>query len=122
MVTIVEKSNGKRLPPWKVADISFHAEEERRASFNHLVHLAHVVPERERKKWDGKDLFEPGEIFYVSSPNGESLERTPHVYNEPVVDLGDHYEILDRKTNKLVRRVTHAIIIPGKTLEARSTR
>ena len=114
MVTVVEKSNGKRLSPWEIANVSFHAEEEGRARYNELLHSAHVVPERERKKWHGKDLFEPGEIFYINSPTGEGSERMPHVYHEPIVDLGDHYAILDKKTNKLVRRVTHAIVVPKK--------
>ena len=116
MVTIVEKSNGRRLPPWKVADMSFHAGEERRASLNELVHSAHIVPEGDRKKWNGMDVFEPGEIFYINTPTGEGPERTPNVYHEPVVALGDHYEVLDRKTNKLVRKVTHAIVVPKKSV------
>ena len=112
MVTIVEKSNGKRLSSWEIANVSFHLEEEERARHNELVHSAHVVPEKDRKKWNGKDIFEPGEIFYVKTATGESPERTPHVYHQPVVDLGDHYEVLDKKSNRLVRRVTHAIIVP----------
>ena len=114
MVTIVEKSNGKRLSSWEIANVSFHLEEEERARRNELVHSAHVVPEKDRKKWNGKDIFEPGEIFYVKTTTGEGPEKAPHVYHQPVVDLGDHYEILDKKSNRLVRRVTHAIIVPKK--------
>ena len=114
MVTVVEKSNGKRLSPWEIANVSFHAEEEVRARHNELVDSAHIVPEKDRKKWNGMDVFEPGEIFYINTPTGEGPERTPSVYHEPVVALGDHYEVLDRKTNKLVRKVTHAIVVPKK--------
>ena len=114
MVSVVEKSNGKRLSPWEIANVSFHAEEEARARQNELVQSAHFVSEKERKKWNGKDLFEPGEIFLTSNPSNESSQKIANVYHEPVVSFGDHYEVLDRKTNKLVRKLTHAIVIPKR--------
>lgn len=114
MVTMVEKSHGKRLHPWETANVSFHAEEEVRVRNIELVQSAHLVPENYRKKWNGKDLFDPGEIFYINTPTGEGPERIPHVFHEPVVALGDHYEVLDKKTNRLVRKVTHAIVVPRR--------
>ena len=115
MVTVVEKSNGKRLSPWEIANVSFHAEEEARARHNELIHSARLVPEQYRKKWNGKDLFEPGEIFFINTPTDKGPQKIPHVYHESVVDFGDHYEVVDEKTHKLVRKLTHAIVVPKKS-------
>ncbi|HZY46520.1 MAG TPA: hypothetical protein VFE96_01870 [Candidatus Bathyarchaeia archaeon] len=109
MVTVVEKSNGKRLAPWEVANASFHAGEEVRSRKIELVRSARLVPAEQRKKWNGKDLFEPGEIFYMSP--GKGLEKTAHVFPEPVVDFGDHFGVLDRKENKIRHRLTSAIAV-----------
>lgn len=111
MVTPIQKSDGKRLHPWEIANVSFHAEEEERARHQAIVRSARLVPQEQRKKWNGKDLFEPGEIFFMTMPTGKGPQRVPHVYTEPVVDVGDHYEVLDRKTNKLYRRLTSAIAV-----------
>ena len=53
---IITKANGKRLKPWKIADTVFHAEETIRAEHLELIKKAHLVPEPERKKLNGKDV------------------------------------------------------------------
>ena|SRR2546427_6380662 len=63
---ITTKANGKLLKPWKIAETVFHAEETVRAEHLELVQKAHLVPEPERKKHDGKDIFQPGEVFFIT--------------------------------------------------------
>lgn len=111
MVSVISKANGKRLHPWEIANASFHAEEEVRAKYIELIHSAHRIPPENRKKWNGHDLYEPGEIFDM--PIEEGQEKTPHVYMEPVIDVSGHFEVLDRKTNRL-HKLTAAIPVRKK--------
>ena len=103
---ITTKSNGKLLKPWKIAETIFHAEETTRTEHLHLIEKAHLVPQSERKKLDGKDIFEPGEIFFMTMPTG----KVPHVHWRPIVDCGEYYRFLN-PDGTLGERVTSAITV-----------
>jgi hypothetical protein len=104
------KANGKRLKPWKAAETVFHAEEIVRAEHLELVQKAHLVPESERKKHDGKDIFEPGEVFFITMETEKGPIKIAHVHWRPVVDCGDHYRFLN-SNGTLGERVTSAIAV-----------
>lgn len=103
---ITVKADGKRLKPWKIAETVFHAEETVRAEHVDLVQRAHLVPQSERKKHDSKDIFEPGEVFFMSMPTG----KIPHVHWRPVVDCGEYYRFLN-PDGTLGERMTSAITV-----------
>ena len=107
---ITMKANGKRLKPWKAAETVFHAEEIVRAEHLELVHKAHLVPQLERKKLNGRDVFEPGEVFFMTMPTEKGDMRVPHVHWRPVVDCGEHYRFLN-PDGTLGDRVASAIVV-----------
>ena len=111
---ITMKADGKRLKPWKIADTVFHAEETVRAEHLELVRKAHVVPAPERKKLNGRDIFEPGEVFFMTIPTGKGDEKVPYVHWKSVVDCGEHYRILN-SDGTLGERVTSAIVVRKKS-------
>jgi len=107
---ITTKANGKLLKPWKIAETIFHAEETTRTEHLHFVEKAHLVPQSERKKLDGKDIFEPGEIFFMTMPTGKGPRKVPHVHWRPIVDCGEYYRFLN-PNDTLGERVTSAIAV-----------
>ncbi len=107
---ITTKANGKLLKPWKIAETVFHAEETVRAEHLELVQKAHLVPEPERKKHDGKDIFQPGEVFFITKETGKGPVKVAHVHWRPIVDCGEHYRFLN-PDGTLGERVTSAIIV-----------
>ena|SRR5437016_5102608 len=107
---ITTKADGKLLKPWKIAETVFHAEETTRAEHLELIVKAHLVPQSERKKLDGKDIFEPGEIFFMTMPTGKGPRKFPHVHWRPIVDCGEYYRFLNLD-GKLGERVISAITV-----------
>src|SRR5881296_1563135 len=107
---ITMKADGKRLKPWKIADTIFHAEETVRAEHLELVQKAHLVPQSERRKHDGKDIFEPGEVFFITTETEKGPVKVAHVHWRPVVDCGEHYRFLD-PDGTLGERVATAIMV-----------
>jgi len=107
---ITMKADGKRLKPWKIADTVFHAEETVRAEHLELVQKAHLVPQSERRKHDGKDIFEPGEVFFMRTETEKGPVKVAHVHCRPVVDCGEHYRFLD-PDGTLGERVATAIMV-----------
>ncbi len=107
---IITKANGKRLKPWKIAESVFHAEETIRSEHLELIQKAHLVPQSERKKHDGRDVFEPGEVFFMTMPTEGGPRKAPHVHWRPVVDCGEYYRFLN-PDGTLGERVTSAITV-----------
>ncbi len=107
---ITTKANGKLLKPWKIAETVFHAEETVRAEHLELVQKAHLVPEPERKKHDGKDIFQPGEVFFITKETSKGPMKVPHVHWRAIVDCGEHYRFLN-PDGTLGERVTSAITV-----------
>ena len=107
---ITMKADGKRLKPRKIADTVFHAEETIRAEHLELVRKAHLVPEPERKKHDGKDVFEPGEVFFMTISTEKGPVKVPYVHWRSVVDCGEHYRFLN-PDGTLGERVASAIAV-----------
>lgn len=105
---ITTKADGKLLKPWKIAQTIFHAEETTRAKHLELIQKARLVPQPERKKLDGKDIFEPGDIFFMTMPTGKGPMKVPHVHWRSVVDCGEYYRFLN-PDGTLGERVTSAI-------------
>lgn len=105
---IITKANGKRLKPWKIADTVFHAEEIVRAEHLELIQKAHLVPQSERKKHDGRDVFEPGEVFFITIDTEKGPTKVAHVHWKTIVDCGEHYRFLN-PDGTLGERVTSAI-------------
>jgi hypothetical protein len=107
---ITTKANGKALKPWKIAETVFHVEETIRAEHLELIKKAHLVPQSERKKHDGKDIFEPGEVFFMIMETQKGPVKVPYVHWKPVVDCGEHYRFLNHD-GTLGERVTSAIAV-----------
>ena len=107
---ITMKADGKRLKPWKIADTVFHAEETVRAEHMHLVQTAHLVPPSERRNHDGKDIFEPGEVFFITMETEKGPIKVANVHWRPVVDCGEHYRFLN-PDGTLGERMTSAIVV-----------
>ena len=107
---VTMKADGKRLKPWKIADTVFHAEETIRAEHLELIRKAHLVPEPERKKLNGRDVFEPGEVFFMTIFTEKGLVKVPYVHWRSVVDCGEHYRFLNRD-GTLGERVASAIVV-----------
>jgi len=107
---ITMKADGKRLKPWKIADTVFHAEETVRAEHLELAQKAHLVPQSERKKHDGKDIFEPGEVFFMTVEMEKGPLEVAHVHWRALVDCGEHYRFLN-PDGTLGERVTSAIVV-----------
>jgi hypothetical protein len=107
---ITTKANGRVLKPWKIAETVFHEEETIRAEHLGLIKKAHLVPEPERKKLDGKDIFEPGEIFFMTIGTGKGPVTVPHVHWKPVLDCGEYYRFL-HPDGTIGERVTSAIAV-----------
>ena len=107
---ITTKANGKLLKPWKIAETVFHAEETVRAEHLELVQKAHLVPQPERKKHDGKDIFQPGEVFFITKETRKGPMKVAHVHWRPIVDCGEHYRFLN-PDGTLGERVTSAIAV-----------
>ncbi len=107
---ITTKANGRALKPWKIAETVFHTEETIRAEHLELIKKAHLVPESARKKHDGKDIFEPGEVFFMTMDTLKGPVKVPHVHWKPVVDCGEHYRFL-HPDGTLGERVTSAIAV-----------
>jgi hypothetical protein len=112
---ITIKADGKRLKPWKIAETVFHAEETVRTEHLELVEKAHLVPQAERKKHGGKDIFEPGEVFFMTMETQKGPTRVPYIHWKSVVDCGEHYRFLNPE-GTLGERVTSAIKV-GKGLQ-----
>jgi hypothetical protein len=111
---ITMKADGKRLKPWKIADRVFHAEETIRAEHLELVRKAHLVPEPQRKKLNGRDVFGPGEVFFMPVSTEEGEVKVPYVHWRSVVDCGEHYRFLN-PDGTMGERVASAIKV-GKAL------
>ena len=107
---ITMKAGGRRLKPWKIAETVFHVEETIRAEHLVLVERAHLVPQSERKKHDGKDIFEPGEVFFMTLETEKGPVKVAHVHWKPVVDCGEYYRFLN-PDGTLGERVTSAITV-----------
>ncbi len=107
---ITMKAGGRRLKPWKIAETVFHVEETVRAEHLVLVERAHLVPQSERKKHDGKDIFEPGEIFFMTMETEKGPVKVAYVHWKPVVDCGEYYRFLN-PNGTLGERVTSAITV-----------
>ena len=107
---VTMKADGKRLKPWKIADTVFHAEETVRAEHLELVQKAHLVPQSERRKHGGKDIFEPGEVFFMTTETAKGPVKVAHVHWKPVVDCGEYYRFLN-PDGTLGERVATAIPI-----------
>jgi hypothetical protein len=107
---ITLKADGKRLKPWKIAETVFHAEETVRTEHLELVEKAHLVPQAERKKHGGNDIFEPGEVFFMTMETQKGPTRVPYIHWKSVVDCGGHYRFLN-PDGTLGERVTSAIIV-----------
>ena len=107
---ITTKANGKLLKPWKIAETVFHAEETTRTEHLQLIKKAHLVPQPERKKHDGKDIFEPGEVFFMTMDTEKGPIKFAHVHWRPIVDCGEHYRFLNPDVI-LGERVTSAITV-----------
>ena len=112
---ITMKADGKHLKPWKIADTVFHAEESIRKEHLELVQRAHLVPQPERKKHDGRDVFEPGEVFFMTTETEKGPTRVPYIHWKSVVDCGEHYRFLN-SNGTLGERVTSAIKV-GKRFQ-----
>ena len=110
---ITMKADGRRLKPWKIAETVFHTEETVRAEHLELIEKAHLVPEPERKKREGKDVFEPGEIFFMTMETEKGTVKVARVHWRPVVDFGEHYRFLNHD-GTLGERVTSAIAVRKK--------
>ena len=113
---IITKANGRRLKPWKIAETVFHTEETVRAEHLELVQKAHLVPQTERKKHEGKDIFEPGEVFFITMDTEKGPVKVAHVHWRPVVDCGEHYRFLNPDGTP-GERVTSAIAVRKKFQE-----
>jgi hypothetical protein len=107
---ITTKANGRALKPWKIAETVFHTEETIRAEHLKLIQKAHLVPQSERKKHDGKDVFEPGEVFFMTTTTEKGPVKIAHVHWRPIVDCGEHYRFLN-PDGTLGERVTSAIAV-----------
>jgi hypothetical protein len=107
---ITMKANGRALKPWKIAETVFHTEETIRAEHLELIKKAHLVPESERRKHDGKDVFEPGEIFFMTIDTLKGPVKVPYVHWKTVVDCGEHYRFL-HPDGTLGERVVSAIAV-----------
>jgi hypothetical protein len=107
---ITMKADGKRLKPWRIAETVFHAEETIRTEHLVLVQKAHLVPEPGRKKLNGRDVFEPGEVFFMAMPTEKGASKVPHVHWRPIVDCGEYYRFLN-PDGTLGERVTSAIAV-----------
>jgi len=107
---ITLKADGKRLKPWKIAESVFHSEEITRMEHLELIKKAHLVPQSERKKHDSKDIFEPGEVFFITTETKKGPIRVAHVHWRPVVDCGEHYRFLN-PDGTLGERVATAIMV-----------
>ncbi|OLE70064.1 hypothetical protein AUF78_08250 [archaeon 13_1_20CM_2_51_12] len=112
---ITMKANGKRLKPWKAAETIFHVEETVRAEHLELLQKAHLVPQSERKKHDGKDIFEPGEVFYMTMETEKGPIKVAYVHWRPTVNCGEHYRFLN-PDGTLGERMTSAIKV-GKEFQ-----
>src|SRR2546428_8557158 len=111
---ITMKAGGRRLKPWKIAEAVFHVEETVRAEHLVLVERAHLVPQSERKKHDGKDIFEPGEVFFITMETEKRPVKVAHVHWKPVVDCGEYYRFLN-PNGTLGERGTSAITVRKET-------
>jgi hypothetical protein len=107
---ITTKANGKALKPWKIAETVFHAEEIVRAEHSELVRNAHLVPEQDRKKLNDRDIFEPGEVFFMTVSTEKGPVKVPYVHWRSVVDCGEHYRFLN-PDGTLGERVASAIAV-----------
>ena len=107
---ITTKANGRQLKPWKIAETVFHAEETTRAEHLELIKKAQLVPQSERKKHDGRDIFEPGEVFSMTMPTERGPMKVAHVHWRPIVDCGEYYRFLNTD-GTLGERVTAAIAV-----------
>jgi hypothetical protein len=111
---ITIKANGKRLKPWKAAETVFHVEETIRAEHLQLIQTAHLVPESARKKHDGKAIFAPGEVFFITKETEKGPVKVAHVHWRPVVDCGEYYRFLN-PDGTLGERVATAIPVRKET-------
>src|SRR5207245_11491225 len=107
---ITMKAGGRRLKPWKIAETVFHMEETESAEHLVVVERAHLVQQSERKKHDGKDIFEPGEVFFITMETEKGPVKVAHVHWKPVVDCGEHYRFLN-PDGTLGEQVTSAITV-----------
>jgi hypothetical protein len=113
---ITLKADGKRLKPWRIAETVFHAEETVRAEHLELVQKAHLVAQLDRKKFNGRDIFEPGEVFFITTLTDKGPVKVAHIHWKPVVDCGEHYRFLNTDET-LGERVTSAIRVGNKFQE-----
>ena len=107
---ITMKAGGRRLKPWKIAETVFHVEETTRTEHLELIQKAHLVPQSNRKKLNGRDIFEPGEVFFMTMDTEKGPVKVAHVHWRPVVDCGEHYRFLN-PDGALGERVTSAIAV-----------
>ncbi len=105
---ITMKADGKRLKPWKIAETVFHVEETIRTEHLELLRKAHLVTQPERKKLNGRDIFEPGEVFFMTMPTEKGPMKVAHVHWRAIVDCGEYYRFLN-PDGTLGERVTSAI-------------
>jgi hypothetical protein len=110
---ITMKADGKRLKPWRIAETVFHAEETVRTEHLELVQKAHLVPQLDRKKLNGRDIFEPGEVFFITTLTEKGEVKAAHIHWKPVVDCGEHYRFLNTD-GTLGERVTSAIRVGNR--------
>ena len=107
---ITMKAGGKRLKPWKIAETVFHAEETIRTEHLELIQNAHLVPAPERKKLNGRDIFEPGEVFFMTMETQKGPVKVAHVHWRKIANCGEHYRFLN-PDGTLGERVTSAIAV-----------
>lgn len=105
---VTTTAGGRHLKPWKIAATVFHAEETVRAEHLELIQKAHIVPQSERKKHGGKDIFEPGEVFFMTMETQKGPMKVAYIHWKSVVDCGEHYRFL-HPDGTLGERVTSAI-------------
>ena len=86
------------------------AEETTRTEHLQLIKKAHLVPQPARKKHDGKDIFDPGEVFFMTMDTEKGPIKVAHVHWRPIVDCGEHYRFLN-PDGTLGERVTSAIAV-----------
>src|SRR5947199_8388385 len=92
---ITTKANGKLFKPWKIPETVFHAEETVRDEHLELVQKAHLVPEPEPKKHDGKDIFQPGEVCFITKETSKGPMKVTNVHWAPRVETGELYGLLN---------------------------
>ena len=107
---ITMKADGKRLKPWKIAETVFHVEETIRTEHLELIQKAHLVPLPKRKKLNGRDIFEPSEVFFMTMETEKGPVKVAHVHWRTIVDCGEHYRFLN-PDGTLGERVTSAIAV-----------